>query len=235
VALPPACQRRTRLSQGSIPQLVERAPSGTVLVVEDDHDVRVSIRALLEGEGYTVLSVTHGRNALELLEVTSPKPQLIILDLNLPVMDGWEFVARACQRPELAEIPIVVLSAIWNRPPPGGTVAFLRKPFSLDALVRVVAEYCRSDAKPGVTQAGELPPPEKDDGASDFDAWRATYPHGVESLRWESTDGRWIAVTIGTGSALGTVEVTDSTGSTTIVDSYEAALALATHWQRQRR
>src|SRR5205807_4176042 len=90
-------------------------PSGTVLLVEDDHDIRVSLRALLEGEGYNVLTATSGRSALDALQSTTPTPRLIILDLRLPVMDGWDFVAHVRRVPELAPIPLVVMSAARTR------------------------------------------------------------------------------------------------------------------------
>jgi CheY-like chemotaxis protein len=122
-------------------QALEEA--GTVLVVEDDHDVRVAVRILLEEEGYRVLSVTDGRRALEMLEraVTEP-PSLILLDLMLPVMDGWEFAERIRSVARFSRIPIAVMSA-YDRPPPPGIVAFLRKPLRPDALVAVADRYCR--------------------------------------------------------------------------------------------
>ncbi len=114
----------------------------TILVVEDDHDIRVSVRGLLEAEGYRVLTVTDGASALALLEATTTRPSLIILDLMLPVMDGWHFVAELRRRPHLLGIPIVVMSAYDDPPPPDGTVARVRKPFRTQSLLRLVSEYC---------------------------------------------------------------------------------------------
>jgi len=117
-------------------------PSGTVLVIEDDHDVRVAVRNTLEDEGYRVISVTDGQRALDLLERIGEPPKLILLDLMLPVLDGWEFAARIRAIARFAGIPVVAMSA-YDRAPPAGIVAFLRKPIRHDALVQLVERYCR--------------------------------------------------------------------------------------------
>ena len=114
----------------------------TVLVVEDDHDIRVSVRNLLEDEGYRVLTVTNGHLALDLLERVDPIPSLIILDLMLPVMDGWQFAEQMRTRPRLADIPIVIMSAYQEPPPPAGVVGFVKKPIDTAALLSVVGRYC---------------------------------------------------------------------------------------------
>ncbi|HWE27520.1 MAG TPA: response regulator [Polyangia bacterium] len=114
----------------------------TVLVIEDDHDVRVAVRSALEDEGYRVLSVTDGRCALEILERGAELPDLILLDLMLPVMDGWEFAARIRSVARWSRIPVAVMSA-FDRAPPPGIVTFLRKPVKRDALVQLTERYCR--------------------------------------------------------------------------------------------
>jgi two-component system, chemotaxis family, chemotaxis protein CheY len=115
----------------------------TVLVVEDDHDIRVSVRNLLEDEGYRVLSVTNGKLALDLLERAEPRPSLIILDLMLPVMDGWEFAEQLRERPRLARIPILIMSAYDEPPPPEGVVGFVKKPIDAGLLLNVVDRFCQ--------------------------------------------------------------------------------------------
>ena len=84
---------------------------GTILVIEDDHDIRVGVRALLEDEGFRVVTVTDGRSALESLERAPEPPCVILLDLMLPVMDGWRFAELLRESPRLARIPIVIMSA----------------------------------------------------------------------------------------------------------------------------
>lgn len=115
---------------------------GTILVVEDDHDIRVGVRTLLEDEGFRVWTVTNGRSALDALERASDPPCLILLDLMLPVMDGWRFAELLRARPRLAGIPIVIMSAYEDPPPPEGVVGFLKKPLNAEALLRLVTPYC---------------------------------------------------------------------------------------------
>ncbi len=113
-----------------------------VLVIEDDHDARVALRNILEEEGYRVVSVTDGRRALDTLErMRAEPPQLILLDLMLPVMDGWQFIERLRAAHGLSQIPIAVISA-FEREPPEGVVEYLRKPIKLEALLRLVARHC---------------------------------------------------------------------------------------------
>ena len=114
----------------------------TILVIEDDHDIRVNVRNLLEEEGYKVVTVTNGKSALELLERLEPKPCLILLDLMLPVMDGWHFAERLRALPQLAPIPILVMTAYDEPPPPESAIAVFKKPLDVDALLRLVAGHC---------------------------------------------------------------------------------------------
>ena len=116
----------------------------TILVVEDDHDIRVSVRMVLEDEGYEVFTVTNGRSALDMLERTTDtdRPCLIILDLMLPVMDGWHFADRLSEDPQLGQIPIVIMSAYESPPPPARAVGFVKKPVDTETLLRMVAQHC---------------------------------------------------------------------------------------------
>lgn len=114
----------------------------TILVVEDDHDIRVSMRALLEEEGYKVVTVTNGLSALSVLEHSADLPSLILLDLMLPVMDGWHFADRIRLNPRLANIPIVIVSAYDDPPPPQGVSGFIKKPLNTDTLLSVVSAHC---------------------------------------------------------------------------------------------
>jgi CheY-like chemotaxis protein len=114
----------------------------SILVVEDDHDTRVSLRYLLEEEGYQVLTAPDGASAYDLLRTTSPKPCIILLDLMLPVMNGWNFAERVRLRPELKQIPIVVMSAFQDPPPPPGVAAFCRKPLDVEKLLHLLQAHC---------------------------------------------------------------------------------------------
>jgi two-component system, chemotaxis family, chemotaxis protein CheY len=120
---------------------LSKSLKGPVLLVEDDHDVRVTLRAVLEDEGYEVLSATNGKHALEVLAQTTHKPRLALVDLMMPVMDGWEFVALLKQTGSLAAMPVVVHTAFRDREPPSGVGAVLKKPIDVDALLDIVRQY----------------------------------------------------------------------------------------------
>jgi len=81
-----------------------------VLVVEDEPDTLEAVSELLEGENVAVLRARHGREALDLLE-QGARPSLILLDLRMPVMDGWEFCRRLAADPRLAQIPVAIVTA----------------------------------------------------------------------------------------------------------------------------
>src|SRR5882724_8727460 len=86
-------------------------PTAPILVVEDNADVRDAWEALLEGEGYRVVSAASGREALRWLRSSEVMPALILLDLIMPGMNGWDFRAEQSQDETLASIPVIVVSA----------------------------------------------------------------------------------------------------------------------------
>lgn len=113
-------------------------PGRRVMLVEDDDDVRVALAGVLQDEGFTVDEARHGREALERLG-RSELPSLILLDLMMPVMDGWAF--RAAQRADtrLAKIPVVVLTALPDAHlPPLDATEVLRKPLDVPRLLDTV-------------------------------------------------------------------------------------------------
>src|SRR3954465_454755 len=114
----------------------------TVLVVEDDPDIRDIVQDLLESEGYDVVPASHGRQALEFLsEVkTTARPDLVILDMMMPLIDGRQVLETMQQDPMLASIPVLVISAV-AREKPAGAAAFLRKPVSLEKLFETVRSF----------------------------------------------------------------------------------------------
>jgi CheY-like chemotaxis protein len=110
-----------------------------LLIVDDDADVREALASVLEDEGYKVLIAESGRAALETLR-RGARPTLILLDLMMPVMDGYEFRARQLQDPDLAKIPVVVLTAgaMDPRVEALGAVRSFRKPVSLERLLEAL-------------------------------------------------------------------------------------------------
>ncbi len=113
-----------------------------VLIVEDDADLREMMAQLLSLEGFRTEAVENGRDALQYLE-RGGRPELILLDLMMPVMDGWEFRRRQMQDPALATVPVVVLSALDPaRASELGGAAFLKKPLDFDRLLELVRRFC---------------------------------------------------------------------------------------------
>ena len=118
------------------------APPPLVLVVEDDHDTRVLLRATLETAGFTVVTAANGRDAiLRLAELPSP-PRLLLLDLQMPVMDGWELLVTLRRDSRWARIPVGVQSANVDVTLPDGVSFVLAKPVDVDALLAFVRHHC---------------------------------------------------------------------------------------------
>src|SRR6185369_16004642 len=109
-----------------------------VLIVEDDEDLRDMMAQMLTIEGFAATAVANGREALDYLR-QAIKPHVILLDLMMPVMDGWEFRRRQQADPELAPVPVIVLSALDpSRAAPVDATAFLKKPLDFDRLLELV-------------------------------------------------------------------------------------------------
>lgn len=107
-------------------------------MVDDDAEVRDAIRDVLEDEGFVVRCASNGQDALDALPSDAGKlPDAIVLDLTMPVMDGYEFLARRRTRPDLAAIPVVVVTASMN-PDVDPDVGFVRKPIEIEALISAV-------------------------------------------------------------------------------------------------
>ena len=124
-----------------------RGATLSILIVEDEHDIRAVLTEILEDEGYAVASVPNGLEALMFLQ--EHRPQLILLDLGMPVMTGWEFREQQRRDPALADIPVIVMSAI---PQLSQTAAALQaancldKPIELNSLLGMVEQYCADPA-----------------------------------------------------------------------------------------
>jgi CheY-like chemotaxis protein len=115
-----------------------------ILLVEDDFILRGSLAALLEMEGYRVESAAHALDALRRLERT-PKPSLILLDIMLPYMDGLEFRGHQRAIPAIADIPVVVLTAVGVRPDVAAELELresLFKPVETRRLLDAIKRHC---------------------------------------------------------------------------------------------
>jgi two-component system response regulator CpxR len=117
------------------------SPAAPILVVDDDADIREIMTVALESSGYPVISAADGIECLEMLRRRG-RPRLILLDLMMPRMDGWAVCAALAADPQLAGVPVVVLTGNSRATPAGLCAAgFLRKPFDLPALLEVVRRY----------------------------------------------------------------------------------------------
>ncbi|MEP6653873.1 MAG: response regulator [Myxococcales bacterium] len=112
----------------------------TVLVVEDEEDLRAMMCDALEMNGFHVATASDGQDALEKID-TIEHLCLVILDLLMPRMNGWEFFAKLRERPDLAAVPVVVHSSA-PAAAPAGVNRVLQKPLMFDRLLSVVREYC---------------------------------------------------------------------------------------------
>jgi CheY-like chemotaxis protein len=112
----------------------------TVLVVEDESELREMMRDALELNGYSVVTAVEGRAALEALAQIE-RPCLVLLDLLMPGMNGWDFFAEMRARAEYATVPVIVHSSAPAAAPSGAT-RVLTKPIELARLLAAVREFC---------------------------------------------------------------------------------------------
>lgn len=115
----------------------------TILVVEDDADIQETFRLVLEDEGFAVATAANGREALSLLE-TGLDPCVVLVDLMMPVMNGWELIERMRGSVAFATLPVVVVTAAGDaQGMPTGVSHTLRKPVRLEKLLEIVSTTCR--------------------------------------------------------------------------------------------
>jgi len=129
---------------------VTTSPSGndletrtTILVIDDDDDIREVLATLLDEAGFRVVTAANGREALEHLR-EDPQPDVILLDLMMPEMDGYQFRAEQQRDPALRAIPTLIVTAgtVTSRVEALGAEAILRKPVGLRRLVDTIRGFC---------------------------------------------------------------------------------------------
>lgn len=116
---------------------------GAVLIVEDDPEVRASLAALVEIEGYRVLEAETGRQALDVCRSSSVC--LILLDIFMPVMNGWAFLDERDKDPQLSDLPVVVITADSSAADSASkraVVDALTKPVDHDRLLKLIEQHC---------------------------------------------------------------------------------------------
>jgi two-component system response regulator CpxR len=132
-----------------------------VLVVDDDPSIRRMIVASLKRDGYTFCEAPNGKEALELMR--REHPNVVVLDLMMPILSGWDVLQARELEPELKQIPVIVISA--NRAPEVATAvdkgicAFLPKPFDIGALSALVRSCLPAPGTHGAPQGGHAEAP----------------------------------------------------------------------------
>lgn len=127
------------------PGMRPQVPAIDVLVVDDDEAIAQFVVTLLEDRGYRVHVAHNGRQAMEVLSHT--RPRVLLLDLMLPIVNGWELARTMRATPALEDVPIIVMSAHSDGADEAlevGAAGYLSKPFDLDELFSCVATYVGS-------------------------------------------------------------------------------------------
>jgi CheY-like chemotaxis protein len=118
-----------------------------ILLIEDDDLLREGLKQVLEEDGYRVVAASDGGAAMELLLGGEVAPCLILLDLMMPGMNGWDFLTLHSRHPSLSKVPIVVASAYPFAEKEVVPGIVLRKPFSPARLKQLIAEQCLCTAR----------------------------------------------------------------------------------------
>jgi two-component system chemotaxis response regulator CheY len=159
---PGAANSASRPRAAHTSNIVEGAPSmarATILVVEDDDDTRDLIRCVLQCEGFAVLEAEDGRQALQVLEQSSP--DLLLTDLMMPHLDGIELIRHLRARDDLAYLPIVVMTACGSYVRQAlveGVTGMIEKPADPDQLVEIIKQAMsqRCDFHPELKLPGKV-------------------------------------------------------------------------------
>ncbi len=115
-------------------------PKIPILIIEDDHEIRVCFRRILEDYNFNIFSATNGVDALFLLEKLNELPSLIISDIGMPIMDGNEFIREKNKNERLKDIPVLIVTAQSNKVRLDGNIPVLLKPIDMDEFVSKVME-----------------------------------------------------------------------------------------------
>jgi CheY-like chemotaxis protein len=120
---------------------IEHDGHKSILVIEDNKEIQDSLKSALEVEGYNVFTADNGQDGMDKLG-RIPTPCMILLDLMMPVMNGWEFVEELSKDLMLSTIPVIVVSAFGDKKGTPKTEGYIQKPIDLDALLNTVCKHC---------------------------------------------------------------------------------------------
>jgi CheY-like chemotaxis protein len=130
---------------------------GAIFIVEDASDIQMLLRRFLEKRGYCVTCASHGKEALQKLGESAEPPDVILLDLMMPVMDGFEFRKAQISDPKLAQVPVVVMTADGNIESDNQRLQvaeLVRKPFDAGSLLKIIDRLRAEAPIKQVTNAG---------------------------------------------------------------------------------
>jgi len=119
--------------------------SNKVLLVEDDDDIREAVSDGLRSQGYEVVTAANGLIARDWLRSAGVLPDVILLDLMMPVMDGWHFRSEQLRDGTLAAIPVIILSGagdVGKEAAALGAAGYVTKPFNIESLLGIVQQSC---------------------------------------------------------------------------------------------
>lgn len=121
----------------------------TIMIVDDDEDLHTLYGLYLQGESFQILKAYNGKEALDLLD--HQKPDLIVLDMIMPVMDGEEFFTKLRTEKNIKNIPVIIASVNEKIPPKlfeiGGIYATLKKPFTIETLISKIQDALKDKKK----------------------------------------------------------------------------------------
>lgn len=120
-----------------------------VLIIEDDRSISEALAELLESEGYLVQCAFNGQEGLDTLSKSTSLPCVILLDLMMPIKDGFQFRNEQLLDPKISGVPVVVMSAdghVQEKKARIGALDYIRKPVDVETYLRVVARFCNQPA-----------------------------------------------------------------------------------------
>ena len=117
-----------------------------ILIIDDDSDICSAIALVLEQDGFSAATAANGKEGLDLLAKLDPKPRLVLLDLWMPEMNGWDFYEHVRRDPELRSIPVIVMTAYGKKE--SSSLKWLRKPIDMVTLLEAVHANCSETLEP---------------------------------------------------------------------------------------
>jgi CheY-like chemotaxis protein len=125
-----------------------------VLIVDDDARIRALMARLIETSGYSAVEAADGKEALA--RMRQRRPCVILLDLQMPIMDGWEFRRQQLADPELADIPVIIVTGFYDSSElfRSAGVKCFSKPVQLSTLLQAIREVCEAGKRQTMAPAG---------------------------------------------------------------------------------